>query len=275
MLRVAHKVIATPNNPMEVNMSIARYFAGLFVAIAAFAVSANPVFAQENQKRGKILLVVSSLDKKTPDQVGGFWFPELTHPVEVFDKAGLDYDIASPKGGLAPFDGFDLKDKATLAFWTSLEHRNKLGNTIKLSDVDPSGYAAVLLVGGHGPMWDFVRNPELDAIVRTIYENKGIVSAVCHGPAGLLDVKLSNGESLIKGRRLTGFTAEEEASRNYDRIVPFELESALKTAGAKFEEAPVFESRVVVDGRLVTGQNPASATALGEAVVKLLQTGAQ
>ncbi|GFM74009.1 dihydroxyacetone kinase [Pseudomonas cichorii] len=256
-------------------MSIARYFAGLFVAIAAFAVSANPVFAQENQKRGKILLVVSSLDKKTPDQVGGFWFPELTHPVEVFDKAGLDYDIASPKGGLAPFDGFDLKDKATLAFWTSLEHRNKLGNTIKLSDVDPSGYAAVLLVGGHGPMWDFVRNPELDAIVRTIYENKGIVSAVCHGPAGLLDVKLSNGESLIKGRRLTGFTAEEEASRNYDRIVPFELESALKTAGAKFEEAPVFESRVVVDGRLVTGQNPASATALGEVVVKLLQTGAQ
>ncbi len=275
MLRVAHKVIATPNNPMEVNMSIARYFAGLFVAIAAFAVSANPVFAQENQKRGKILLVVSSLDKKTPDQVGGFWFPELTHPVEVFDKAGLDYDIASPKGGLAPFDGFDLKDKATLAFWTSPEHRNKLGNTIKLSDVDPSGYAAVLLVGGHGPMWDFVRNPELDAIVRTIYENKGIVSAVCHGPAGLLDVKLSNGESLIKGRRLTGFTAEEEASRNYNRIVPFELESALKTAGAKFEEAPVFESRVVVDGRLVTGQNPASATALGEAVVKLLQTGAQ
>jgi putative intracellular protease/amidase len=121
-------------------------------------------------------------------------------------------------------------------------------------------------------MWDFVRNPELDEIVRTIYESNGVVSAVCHGPAGLIDVKLSNGQSLIKGRRLTAFTAEEEIARRYDKIVPFVLESALKNAGAKFEKAPNFENRVVIDGRLVTGQNPASAKALGEAVVKTLQS---
>jgi len=253
-------------------MSIAKCFAGLVAVMVTLAVAVFPVSAQENPKSEKVLIVVSSLDKKAPNLVGGFWFPELTHPVEAFDEAGLAYDIASPKGGLAPFDGFDLKDQATLNFWTNPEQRNKLGNTVKLSDVDPSKYTAILLLGGHGPMWDFVRNPELEGIVRTIYENNGIVSAVCHGPAGLIDVKLSNGQSLIKGRRLTGFTAEEEIARKYEKIVPFELESALKKAGAKFEEAPIFENRVVVDGRLVTGQNPASAKAVGDAVVKAVQS---
>lgn len=252
-------------------MSIAKYLCTLITAMAAFAADAPAAFAQKMQGNQKILVVVSSLDKKTPDQVGGFWFPELTHPVEVFDKAGLDYDIASPQGGLAPFDGFDLKDHATLDFWTNPRHRNKLGNTIKLSQVDQSKYAAILLVGGHGPMWDFVKNPELIAIIRSMYERNAVISAVCHGPAGLVNVRLANGEPLIKGRRLTSFTAEEERDRKYDTIVPFELEAALKNAGATFEEAPIFENKVVIDGRLITGQNPASAKALGEAVVAALR----
>ncbi|UMO88121.1 type 1 glutamine amidotransferase domain-containing protein [Pectobacterium sp. PL64] len=252
-------------------MSIIKRCAGLIAAMAVFA-AASPVFAQANLKEEKVLIVVSSLDKKTPDLVGGFWLPELTHPVEVFDKVGLPYDIASPKGGMPPFDGFDLKDRASLDFWTNPEHRNKLANSIPLAKVDPAKYSAILLVGGHGPMWDFANNPELINIVRTMYEKNDIISAVCHGPAGLLNVKLSNGQLLIKDRRLTGFTAEEEAFRHYDKIVPFELEAALKKDGAKFEEAPIFENKVVVDGRLITGQNPASAKGLGEAVVKALQT---
>ncbi|KHN50356.1 type 1 glutamine amidotransferase domain-containing protein [Pectobacterium fontis] len=252
-------------------MSIIKYCTGLIAAVAVFAAS-SPVFAQDKLKSDKVLVVVSSLDKKTPELVGGFWFPELTHPVEVFDHVGLDYDIASPKGGMPPFDGFDLKDQANLDFWTNPEHRNKLANSIPLNKVDPTKYTAILLVGGHGPMWDFANNPELINIVRTMYENNKIISAVCHGPAGLLNVKLSNGQLLIKDRHLTGFTAEEEAFRHYDKIVPFELEAALKKDGAKFEEAPIFENKVVVDGRLITGQNPASAKALGEAVVKALQT---
>ncbi|MBD9641762.1 type 1 glutamine amidotransferase domain-containing protein [Ensifer sp. ENS07] len=257
-------------------MSLLKHVAGLCVGIAAFAALPAQSFAQdaENAKK-KILIVVSSLDKKAPDLVGGYWFPELTHPVEVFDEAGLDFDIASPKGGLSPFDGFDLKDPATLNFWTNPEHRNKIANSIKLSEVDTSQYAAVQLVGGHGPMWDFVNNSELQDIVRKIYETNGIVSAVCHGPAGLINVKLSNGESLIKDRHLTGFTAEEEAARNYDKIVPFELEAALKNSGARFEEAPVFQSRVVVDGRLITGQNPASAKEFAEAIVAALESRTQ
>ncbi|WP_432461085.1 type 1 glutamine amidotransferase domain-containing protein [Agarivorans sp. QJM3NY_29] len=101
-------------------------------------------------------------------------------------------------------------------------------------------------------------------------KKKDIVSAVCHGPAGLINVKLSNGESLIKGRHVTGFTPEEESSRDYDKIVPFELETALKQTGAIFEKSPMFENKVVVDGRLITGQNPASAKALAEAVIQAL-----
>lgn len=252
-------------------LSTKRSF-GVVAAFVALLACASTALAQPGLKTDRILIVLSSQDKKTENLVGGFWFPELTHPVDVFDKAGLDYDLASPKGGLAPFDGFDLKDPASLSFWTNPQHRDKLGNTLKLSNVDPSRYDAILLVGGHGPMWDFVNNPELNDIVRSVYESNGVVSAVCHGPAGLLDVKLSNGRQLIEGRRMTGFTAEEEAARQYDKIVPFELEGALKKAGATFEEAPVFQNRVVVDGRLITGQNPASATALGEAVVKALQS---
>ncbi|HCN45836.1 MAG TPA: type 1 glutamine amidotransferase domain-containing protein [Pseudomonas sp.] len=252
-------------------MSAAKQIIGLVVAVFALVAGAPAALAEQASKREKVLIVVSSLDKKTENQVGGFWFPELTHPVEVFDQAGIDFDLASPRGGMPPFDGFDLKDQASLNFWTNPQHRNKLGSTIKLSGVDPSLYGAVLLVGGHGPMWDFVNNPELSSIVRRIYEQSGIVSAVCHGPAGLLDVKLSNGRLLVSGRRLTGFTAEEEIARQYDKIVPFELEASLKNAGAIFEEAPIFESRVVIDGRLITGQNPASATALGRALVSALQ----
>lgn len=267
----AARVASIVTEPKELNMSFAKCVAGFAGVIATFVLAASPALAEEKLKGEKVLIVVSSQDKKAPNLVGGFWFPELTHPVEVFDEAGLDYDIASPKGGLAPFDGFDLQDQATLDFWTNPEHRNKLGNTLKLSQVDPANYSAVLLVGGHGPMWDFVGNPELNGIVRSIYESNGVVSAVCHGPAGLIDVTLSSGQRLIKDRRVTGFTAEEEASRQYDKIVPFELESALKKAGAKFEEAPIFENRVVVDGRLITGQNPASAKTLGEAVVKAVQ----
>lgn len=256
-------------------MPVIKRVIGFAAAVIAVMVCASTAFAETSRKSEKVLIVVSSLDKKTESLVGGFWFPELTHPVEVFDEAGIDFDLASPNGGLAPFDGFDLKDEASLKFWTSPQHRNKLGSTLKLVDVDPARYGAVLLVGGHGPMWDFVNNPELSGIVRSIYENDGVVSAVCHGPAGLLDVTLSNGRKLIDGRRLTGFTAEEEIARQYDTIVPFELEGALKKAGAIFEEAPIFESRVVVDGRLVTGQNPASAKALGEAVVNALQAKAE
>lgn len=219
----------------------------------------------------RILIVVSSHDRKGKDLVAGFWFPELTHPAHVFAQAGHAYDIASPQGGMPPFDGFDLKDAGNSWFWIQPEQRNKLANSLRLSQVDPSRYDAVMLVGGHGPMWDFAGNSTLHDIVRSIYERGGIVSAVCHGPAGLLDLKMSDGTHFIEGRKLTSFTNEEEVSRQYDKLIPFELETALRGQKAVFEKAGVFQSRVVVDGRLITGQNPASARPFGEAVVAALE----
>lgn len=230
------------------------------------ALAQTPAATSETTRTKRILVVVSSHDTKGEGQVAGFWFPELTHPVEVYHQAGFEVDIASPRGGLPPFDGFDLKDPVSQWFWTNPAYRGKLGDTLKLSDVDPARYDAIQLTGGHGPMWDFADNPELQRIVAEIYQAGGVVGAVCHGPAGLLNVRLSSGESLIAGRKLTGFTNEEEVAREYDRLVPFELETALRDNGAIFEEAPIFENRVVVDGRLITGQNPASAHAFGQAV---------
>jgi len=238
---------------------------------AAVAVAADRLSRAGGGSDQRILIVVSSHDRKGADLVAGFWFPELTHPAKVFGLAGYAYDIASPQGGMPPFDGFDLKDDGNRWFWIQPELRNRLANSLPLSQVDPSRYAAVVLVGGHGPMWDFAGNRVLHAVIRKVYERGGIVSAVCHGPAGLLDLHLSDGRALIAGRKLTAFTNNEEVSRQYDRLIPFMLETALQEGGAVFEKAGVFESRVVVDGRLITGQNPASAQPFGEAVVAALK----
>ncbi|GKS89556.1 type 1 glutamine amidotransferase domain-containing protein [Acidovorax sp. SUPP2539] len=266
-------------NPFNFNRRGAVQAMGLALAAAAAAAGGGAARARAappattpsaSGANPSILIVVSSHDRKGQDLVAGFWFPELTHPAQAFAQAGLAYDIASPQGGMPPFDGFDLQDEGNRWFWIQPELRNRLANSLPLSRVDPSRYAAVVLVGGHGPMWDFAGNAGLQAIVRSVYERGGIVGAVCHGPAGLLDLKLSDGTPLIAGRRLTAFTNEEEASRQYDRLVPFALESALKAGRAVFEEAGIFQSHVVVDGRLITGQNPASARPFGEAVAAAL-----
>ncbi|GGF29062.1 type 1 glutamine amidotransferase domain-containing protein [Flavobacterium limi] len=250
----------------------------LLTLLTAFLCCSQTEISAQTQipvnKRKKILIVVSSQDKKgEPNITAGFWFPELTHPLEVYDKEGYDIDIASPKGGLPPFDGFNLTDPVNSWFWTNPKYRNKLGTTIKFSDVNPSNYIAIQMVGGHGPMFDFTDNKELHYITRKIYENNGIVSAVCHGPAGLINLKLSNGKLLIDGKRITAFSAAEEQNRDFTRFVPFELEKKLKENGAVFEKAAeIFGVKVCTDSRIVTGQNPASAHEFGEAVVAAIKS---
>ncbi|PIF27857.1 putative intracellular protease/amidase [Acidovorax sp. 56] len=253
--------------------SLNRRFAMKALAAAATLASVHGAANARtaNGQAPRILIVVSSHDRKGKDLVAGFWFPELTHPAKVFAEAGIAFDIASPQGGMPPFDGFDLKDEGNSWFWIQPTLRNQLAHSLKLANVDPTRYDAVMLVGGHGPMWDFARNSRLHTVVRSVYERGGIVSAVCHGPAGLLGLKLSDGTPLIAGRKLTAFTNEEEVSRQYDKLIPFELETALRAENAAFEEALIFQSRVVVDGRLITGQNPASAKPFGEAVVAALK----
>ncbi len=220
----------------------------------------------------KILFVVTSHEEKgNTGEKTGFYLSEVSHPWEVFLEAGYEMDFVSPKGGKAPVDGFDLEDEVNKKFWEDETYHAKVENTLKPAEVKPEDYVAIFYAGGHGTMWDFPDNTEIAEIARKIYENNGVVSAVCHGPAGLLNIKLSNGKYLIDGKKINGFTNEEEAAVGLTEVVPFLLEDQLKARGAKFEKTDPWGSHVTVDQRLVTGQNPQSAHDVAEAAVKELQ----
>ncbi|WP_406040164.1 type 1 glutamine amidotransferase domain-containing protein [Micromonospora sp. NBC_00898] len=198
----------------------------------------------------------------------GFYVGEAAEPWEVFRAAGYDVDLVSVAGGRPPLDGRDENDKTQNDFLATagVEH------TPKAADVDPAGYDIVVFAGGHGTMWDFPDNPDLARIAASIYERGGVVAAVCHGPSALVNLKLSDGSHLIAGKRVAGFTNDEEAAVGLTDQVPFLLADKLTEAGAQHVPAPNFTEHVVVDGRLVTGQNPQSARAMAEAVVKTVQS---
>ena len=177
----------------------------------------------------------------------------------------------SPKGGKAPAEAVDLTDEINKAFWENSVYRFKIEHTLNPQEVNPVEYIAVFYAGGHGVMWDYPNNQDLGRIAQTIYENGGVVSAVCHAPAALLNVKLSNGELLIKGRKINSFTNEEEKFLNTDSIVPFMLETELKKRGCLFEKSGLWKSHVIVDHRIITGQNPQSALEVGKAILQELE----
>jgi putative intracellular protease/amidase len=220
----------------------------------------------------KILFVLTSHDRKgNTGQPTGYYLPEAAHPWAVLHTNGFEVDFASPKGGTPPMEGADSIDPACRKF---LENQNvslKLKNTLTPDQVKPTDYSAILFVGGHGTMWDFPDNHSLASIAKSIYEDGGVVSALCHGPAALVNLKLSNGEYLIKGKQIAAFTDDEERAVNLDHVVPFMLESTLRQRGANHKHAPNWQANVVVDGRLVTGQNPASAEGIGLEISRLLK----
>ena len=221
----------------------------------------------------KILCVVTSNNVKGATGIPtGFWLSELTHPLEKFAAAGFAFELASIKGGKPPIDGdsLDFNDAVNKKFWDDADFQRKLANTIKLDDANAADFDAIFFAGGHGVMWDFADSAAIQKVTRDIYERGGIVSAVCHGPAALVNVKLGDGKFLVDGKNLTSFTNGEEAEVQATDIVPFLLETELKNHGAIHHAAANWANHVEVDGRLVTGQNPASAAAVGEAVVKLL-----
>ncbi len=222
----------------------------------------------------KILCVVTSNNVKGATGIPtGFWLSELTHPLEKFTAAGFDYVLASIKGGKPPIDGdsLDLNDPINKKFWDDADFQGKLANTLNLDDANPADFDAIFFAGGHGVMWDFADSPAIDKVTRAIYERGGTVAAVCHGPAALVNVKLGDGNYLVAGKNLTAFTNAEESEVQATDIVPFLLETALKAHGAIHHAAANWSNHVVADGRLVTGQNPASAAGVGAAVVKLLE----
>lgn len=220
----------------------------------------------------KILFVVTSHDKKgNTGEPTGYYLSEVSHTWEVLQKAGYEIDFVSPKGGKAPVDGFNLNDPINKAFWENKDARTKIENTLKPLEVNPNDYTAIFYAGGHGTMWDLADNTTLAQIAAKIYENGGIVSAVCHGPAGLVNIKLSNGKYLVDGKRINAFSNEEEIAVKLENVVPFMLESTLIERGAKFEKSGLWQEHVAVDQRVVTGQNPASAHKVGVKVLEELK----
>jgi putative intracellular protease/amidase len=227
--------------------------------------------SQKTMKKKILFVLTSHAEKGNTGQPTGYYLGEVSHPWEVLMKAGYEIDFVSPKGGKSPVDGLNLNDPTNKAFWESDVYRPKVENTMKPENVEISDYAGIFYAGGHGTMWDFADNLELANIASKIYENGGVVAAVCHGPAGLVNVKLSNGKYLVDGKKVNAFSNEEEIAVKLENIVPFMLESKLIERGAKFEKAGLWQEKVVVDGRLVTGQNPASAKKVGEEMLKVLK----
>ncbi len=205
----------------------------------------------------------------------GLWLSELTHAWQVFAAKGYEQRIVSPKGGASPLEPRSLQwpnlDATAKAWLADAARMALLADTARPDAIDPADFDAIYFTGGHAVMWDFPDAQELQRITRAIYERGGVVSSVCHGYCGLLNTTLSDGALLVAGRRLTGFSWREEVLAGVARKVPYNAEQEMQRRGALYEKALLpFVSKVVVDGRLVTGQNPQSARATAERVAALL-----
>lgn len=224
-------------------------------------------------KRDKILFVLTS-HKQLGDtgKETGFYLSEAAHPWKILSDAAYTIEFVSPQGGTAPVDGFDLDDDVNSEFWNNEIVQYKLQNTMTPSEVNIDDYIAIHFVGGHGTMWDFPDNKELANIAAGVYENGGFVSAVCHGPAGLVNIKLSDGSYLVDGKKVNSFTNEEERAQELEDVVPFLLEDKLKERGATFEKGDKWQEYAVIDDRLITGQNPSSATKVGKLLLRELES---
>lgn len=225
----------------------------------------------------RILHVVSNVAHYAdPTDPTGLWLSELTHAYDVFADRGYVQRIVSPKGGVTPLEPRSLKwpnrDASAKAWLADDAHRALLANTAKPGDIDPADFDAIYFTGGHAVMWDFPDDAGLQRLTRAIYERGGIVASVCHGYCGLLNTTLSDGSLLVAGRRLTGFSWREEILAGVAKKMPYNAEEQMKRRGARYEKALLpFVPKVVVDGRLVTGQNPQSAKATALRVAELLR----
>lgn len=205
----------------------------------------------------------------------GLWLSELTHIYHEANECGYEITVANPKGGNTPVDPESLKplmlDDISKGYWNNAEFRDMLEHANSLDEVSGLRFDCVYLAGGHGTMFDFPDNAVLQMIIREHYDDNRLVSAICHGVCGLLNVKLPDGEYFVRGKRITGFSWLEEALACRKEVVPFNLEAALKERGAEYKKALIpMTSEVVVDGNLVTGQNPSSSKEMAKVVMRQL-----
>jgi putative cofactor-binding repeat protein len=223
----------------------------------------------------RILMVLTSHDRLgDTGKPTGFWLEEFAAPYYVLRDAGVDVTLATPKGGQPPVDPKSdepgSETPAMKRFRSDLEAQRALANTVKLSSVSADDYDAVFYPGGHGPLWDLAEDRDSIALIERLYAAGKPVAAVCHGPAVLRRAKGPDGAPLVKGKTVTGFTNTEEAAVELTKVVPFLVEDALKANGGRYSRAEDWASHAVVDGNLITGQNPASSEATAKALLEAL-----
>ncbi|WP_299346789.1 type 1 glutamine amidotransferase domain-containing protein [uncultured Pseudoxanthomonas sp.] len=219
---------------------------------------------------GKVLIVVSGEGRDQGKTRPGYEFDELSQAWLIFKANGLQVDVASPQGGAVEADKYNAKEPFNAALLGDAEAMRTLGATRSTRDVKAADYAAIYVVGGKGAMFDLPRDNALASLLAEAYMQGAVIGAVCHGPAALVDVKLGDGTMLVAGKAMTGFTNEEEAvfGKRWAKEFPWQLEDALRGRGARWQEAPLMMAKVVVDGRLVTGQNPYSTPGVADAIVR-------
>jgi putative intracellular protease/amidase len=224
----------------------------------------------------KILMVLTSHDELgTSGRKTGFWLEEFAAPYYVFKDAGAELTLASPKGGQPPLDPKsdepDSQTAATERFRQDSQAQAALANTVLLASVSHQEFDAVFYPGGHGPLWDLSEDRDSITLIESMMAANKPVAAVCHAPGVFRHARLHDGRSLVKGKRVTGFSNSEEAAVGLSDIVPFLVEDSLKKSGGQYSKAADWMSHVEVDGNLVTGQNPASSEAAARAVLELLE----
>ena len=224
----------------------------------------------------KVLMVLTSHDQlgDTGNKTG-FWLEEFATPYYVFKDANADITLASPKGGQPPLDPKsdepDFQTEATERFKNDTEAQTALANTLKLSDVSPDDYDAVFYPGGHGPLWDLSEDQDSISLIENMYASGKPVGAVCHAPAVLRNAKSIDGSPLIKGKSITGFSNTEEDAVQLTDVVPFLLEDELKTKGADYTKADDWHPYAIIEGNLITGQNPQSSELVALAILDKLK----
>ncbi|WP_144394535.1 type 1 glutamine amidotransferase domain-containing protein [Pleionea sediminis] len=220
----------------------------------------------------KVLIPVSNhATLGETDQPNGTYAPELTHVIDVLSQHGLEYDIASIKGGEVPLYGLDVEnDDINRRVLSDPGVSSQLSKTLGVNDINIEDYDAIFYPGGFGLLSDLANNKEFAALAAKHYEAGGIIAAVCHGPAALLPITLSSGDKLLSSKSVTGFTREEEIDFGTINDIPFLLEEALTRGSARYNKVQPWQELVVVDGRVITGQNPASAHKVGVTLAELL-----
>lgn len=219
----------------------------------------------------KILIIVTNhATLGTTEEKNGTYAPEITHAIAVFEKAGASYQIASIQGGAAPLYGEDIEDGVNDVVLANEAFKAQIANTAVASDIDFAEFDAIFYPGGFGLLSDLAENADVAAKVAAEWEAGKVLGAVCHGPAGLLPITLSNGEKLIADKHVTCFTREEEIDFGTLPNIPFLLEESLARNAGIYSKVAPWKEYVITDGKLVTGQNPASAHAVGEQMMALL-----